>query len=210
MEPKYATVVRTYILNKRSDLEKFQKDTGRDMNESEVMGLVQGIQKDAAGMLARRREIDGFGMIYAEGKFAELIGEAVMTYELQFYTSTISLCGTMAERICYDLIDFSSITINGKELKPEEKSMLYEMPFRNLLEFLTELGLIDKNSKSVLHEMYNVRNKYVHFKTSTNAKADALHVLNKFCSVAENLFSIFKYYDLVDGKLVKKKSSPAT
>ncbi|MGI0020825.1 MAG: hypothetical protein ACREAY_10185 [Nitrososphaera sp.] len=198
--------VRAFILNKRADLEQFLKDNGRDLCKSEVDGVIQGIQSDSAGILARRKQIDGFGLIQAEGKFADLIGEAVMTYQLQFYTSTIALCGTMAERICYDFVDFSKIVVNGKELSQEEKTALYDIPFRKLLEFLNELGLIDKDSKGVLHEMYDIRNKYVHFKTSGDGQADALRVLNKFCGVAEGLFSMFKYYDIADGKFVKKKA----
>jgi hypothetical protein len=201
------TTVKAYIMNKKEGIEKQLKAGGLDLWKIEVEGLISGIQRDYEGIYSRRKQVNGFGIIHGEGKFIELIGEALMTYELQFYTSTISLCGTMAERICYDFIDFSTIVVNGKELTPKEKESLYDMPFRQLLEFLHNLGMIDKDSKSVLHEMYNIRNKYVHLKGTNNADNDALEILNKFCGVAEKLFSMFNFYDVKNGKFVKKGSA---
>jgi hypothetical protein len=194
--------IKAYILNKNTQI----PEGGFDILRMEAEGVVKGVQGDLEGIVKRRKEIEGFGIIHAESKFTELIGEAVMTYELQFYYSTIAICGTMAERICYDFIDLSEIVFNGKPLTMEQKAYLYDLPFRQLLEFLAEMKIIDDASKSALHEIYNIRNKYVHFKTSQNPQSDALKVLNSFCRIAERLFSMFRFYDVKDGKFVKKGS----
>lgn len=99
--------VNAYIYNKKEAFDEKLKKTGHDDREEEVRALIQRIQGRFNAILERRRRKEGFGMLYIHyGKFGDILTELFTLYELGFYNSTILLCGTLAERICYDLIDF--------------------------------------------------------------------------------------------------------
>ena len=72
------------------------------MGGRETDPFVKRIQNDYDSIYNRRREINGVGIIYAEGKCASLLQEAVYSYILGHYFSTIAVSGMAAERICYD------------------------------------------------------------------------------------------------------------
>jgi hypothetical protein len=142
--------------------------------------------------------------VYAEGKMWELLQEAIHSYMLGHYYATIALSGMAAERICYDYIEFSEISINGKILSDEAKQELIWLPLRHLIDFLYKYGIIDEKSKKVLLQINDKRNAHVHPKMLSDPKKDAKEALNKLCNVAENLLSMFRFYDLVDGRFVKR------
>jgi hypothetical protein len=124
---------------------------------------VQGIQGSLHDILERKRKVENVGVLYTHyGKFGDILGKLFDLYELGFYNSTILLCGTLAERICYDYIDSMETSINDKLLNTETKKPLYRLNFRDLVDFLMELNYIDKKTYDLLHQIYNIRNQYVH------------------------------------------------
>jgi hypothetical protein len=196
--------VNAFIINKRENYERDLKEAGRDGWKEEIEGLIRLIQDNHDSIYERRKEIEGVGIVYAEGKMWKLLQEAKNSYLLGHYYSTIALSGMAAERICYDYIEFSEIQINGKTVSDKAKQQLINLPLRALIEFLYEHGIIDDKSKSVLHQIADTRNTTVHPKMSSDPKKDAIEALNKLCNVAENLLSMFRFYDLVDGGFVMR------
>jgi hypothetical protein len=196
--------VRELLINKREAYERDLKKSGRDGWKEETEGLIRLFQDNRDPIYNRRKEIEGVGIVYAEGKMWKLLQEAKNSYMVGHYYSTIALSGMAAERICYDYIEFSEIQINGKTLGDKAKQELINLPLRDLINFLHEFGIIDNESKNVLHQIGDIRNRHVHPKMSSDPKKDAIEVLNKLCSVTENLLSMFRFYDLVDGIFVRR------
>jgi hypothetical protein len=178
--------VKAYIYNKKEAFDETLKKTGHDDREEEVRALIQRI------------------LYIHYGKFGDILTELFTLYELGFYNSTILLCGTLAERICYDLIDFMKITIDGRELDAESKKRLYKLSFRELLDFLVGLNYISEKDSSLLHEIYNTRNRYSHLAEGGNVESDSITTLNRMCRVLVSLFDIFKFYDVRDGVFYTK------
>jgi hypothetical protein len=203
-EEQTENLVKAFLLNKREDYERDLKDSGRDGWKEETEGFLDLIQNNHNSIYERRKEIDGVGIVYAEGKMWELLQEAKNTYMLGHYYSTIALSGMAAERLCYDYIEFSQIQINGTTLNDKAKQELINLPHRHLINFLYEYGIIDVKSKSILHKIANKRNEHVHPKMSSDQKKDAIEALNSLCKVAGSLLSMFKFYDLVDGKFIRR------
>jgi hypothetical protein len=197
-------LVRAIIINKRTDYERDLKQSGRDGWKEETEGLIRIVQDNYDSIYKRRKEIEGAGIVWAEGKMWKLFQEAKNSYLLGHYYATIALSGMAAERICFDYIDFSEIQINGKTLSDKAKQELINLPLRHLINFLYEYGIIDDKSKKVLHRIADIRNATVHPKMLSDPKKDAIEVLNKLCKVAENLLSMFRFYDLVNGRFVKR------
>jgi hypothetical protein len=96
------------------------------------------------------------------------------------------------------------IIIFTKNVNQPTKEILYDMPFRSLLEFLWNVTGFNEKEKKLLHKIYNTRNRYVHPKRAGNAQSDALTTLNQLCEVLESMFSVFRFYEVKDGKLVMK------
>ncbi len=193
--------IKVFIYNKKEDFDRILKEEGHDnVREEEGRARIQGIQNSFNDVLERRRKVEGVGILYVQiEKFKDILGELFAIYELGFYNSTILLCGTLAERICFDMVDLMKITINGRELDAESKNHLYKLSFRELLEFLVELNYISKEDSSRLHQIYDKRNTYTHLAEGGNAELDSINTLNRMCRVLESLFSIFKFYDIRDG-----------
>lgn len=63
------------------------------------------LEADKTQIYSRRRDVHGVGMVYAEGKVADSLAEAIHAYMLGMYNSAISLPCIAAERLCYDFID---------------------------------------------------------------------------------------------------------
>lgn len=197
--------VKVYLLNKKEDIDREKSLSGMDLYKEEVDSLIKVIQDSRELIYERRAKIKGVGIVYAEGKFLGLFDEAVDAYKLGLYYSTVALCSMAAERICYDYLDLSVIIMRGKVLSLESKAELYFLPLARLINFLYHAGVIDEKSKVVLHEINEARNKHIHPKMSSDVKKDALDVLNLLCEAIENLLSIFRDYDLENGKLKRKQ-----
>jgi len=192
--------IRTFIMNKKEVDDDAFKRTGHDNREAEVRILIQSIQDDFNGILERRKKVEGVGMLYIQyGKFGDFLGELFELYKLGYFNSTILLCGTLVERICYDFIDFMEITTDDQKLDAKTKKPLYKLSFRDLVDFLIGLNYIDKKSYGLLHEIYNIRNRYVHLTEGGDAESDSIKALNKTCRLLEYLFDINKYYQLKEG-----------
>ncbi len=144
--------------------------------------------------------------MYVElGKFREQLDELMAAYTLGMYQSTISICGTLAERICYDFIDMLEWKVHDQVLDQSIKDHLYEIPFRHLLPLMVGIRTIKQEHVNLLNKVYDIRNRYVHAKKSGDSKSDALWCLNSISKVLEDLFSMDRFYDFKDGKYLRKE-----
>ena len=81
---------------------------------------------------------------------------------------------------------------------------MYKLSFRELLDFLVGLNYISEKDSSLLHEIYDTRNRYSHLAEGGNVESDSITTLNRMCRVLVSLFDIFKFYDVRDGVFYTK------
>jgi hypothetical protein len=179
------------------------RQTGIDRRKDEVKMLINKIIASENEMYDRRKKIEGFDIIMADGKTPILV-EAIDSYILGHFHATVALCAMAAERFLYDFVDFADIKIQDKTLNDKQKEYLYKLSSRNLIDFFCEIGTINDKTKSMLHQISNIRNEQVHPQKMENSSNDAIKILNLLCNVLEEKLSLFKYYDLKDGVLVLK------
>jgi hypothetical protein len=195
-------LVGAFLYNKKEAYEDEFKRTGHDERKDEVKRLIKRIRDHSGAVLDRRKKIDGVGIIYTQDvKFEPILNELFYTYELGFDYSTISLCGTIAERACYDWMKISK---DIRKLDDKTRKELEGLDFRKLLTSLTKLKVIDRKHISLLHQIYDMRNDYVHLKEMGNLESDAISVLNKLCEVLVYLFDICNFYILKNGTYYRK------
>ena len=118
--------IKTFLLNKKERFEYEVKETGIDSRKDEVKALIKKMVESEKDMYERRKNILGFDFIMADGKVPLLLKEAIDSYILGNFFSTIALCGMTAERLCFDFIDFVDIRIGEKLLNDEQKQILYK------------------------------------------------------------------------------------
>lgn len=196
--------IKTFLLNKKERFEYEVKETGVDSRKDEVKALLKKILESEKDMYERRKNILGFDFIMADGKVPFLLKEAIDSYILGNFFSTIALCGMTAERLCFDFIDFVDIRIGEKLLNEEQKQILYKLPFNSLVDFFWKMGSFNKDTRSLMFQISDIRNRYVH-PTTVRPAEDAIKTLNLLCKVLEEKLSIFQFYDIKDGELSLKK-----
>lgn len=196
--------IKAFLYNKTATYEHDVRQTGIDRRKDEVKMLINKITASENEMYDRRKKIEGFDIIFADGKTPILIEEAIDSYILGHFHATVALSAMAAERFLYDFVDFVTIKIQDKTLNDNQKQYLYKLSSRNLIDFFCEIGTINDKSKSMLHEILNTRSQWVHPQKTENSSNDAIETLNLLCNVLEERLSIFKYCDLKDGVFMLK------
>jgi hypothetical protein len=72
--------IRIFVFNERVILEEELKK-GEDPWDKNTKRLLEEITRDRDNIYDRRKEITGFGTICAEGKFIDLLEEALKSYQ---------------------------------------------------------------------------------------------------------------------------------
>lgn len=114
--------LKVFLYNKK---ERFESEKDKDLRVNEVQNLIKSIKNSEPQIFERRRNINGFDFIFADGKVIPLISEVLNSYLLGYYYSTIALCSMIAERLLYDFIDILEIKVGNKLLTIQEKEKLY-------------------------------------------------------------------------------------
>ena len=195
--------IRSYLLNKKERYEYELKTTGQDGRLKEIEAKIELIKNSKDLMYERRKRIEGFDFIYAEGRMAELLDEIFSSYILGNYYATIAVASMTAERLCYDFIDLLDIRIGQMMLTDTQKEELSFLPFSRMISFLLKIGILDDDSKTLLYQINDIRNRHIHPKMKDGEK-DALEIVNLLCHVLESRLSMFRFYNLVEGKFIRK------
>src|SRR5690349_16344371 len=96
--------IKAFLYNKRARYEHEISQSGIDLRKDEVNALIKKITESQSQMYDRRKKIEGFDFIAADGQAPILVMEAIDSYILGHFNATIALSG-MAERLLYDFID---------------------------------------------------------------------------------------------------------
>jgi hypothetical protein len=83
---------KAFLLNKKERSENEVKETGIDSRKDAVKALIRKIVESENEMYERRKNIQGFDLIMADGKVPALLREAIDSYTLGKIFATIALC----------------------------------------------------------------------------------------------------------------------
>lgn len=205
------------VFRKKEDYVKELEESGKDQWMADALSIVDNVKNDVRNIYERRKHIEGFGIILAEGGFHNILREAMYAYELGLFHSTIALCGTVIERICYDRLDSHSYSLDGTASYDYEggwdamvkhgeavRKALLSVPFRALVTFMKEINPnLDDKTESMMHEIYDIRNRYVHPTKKLNPKTDADRIINLTCNVTERLCGMNHRMAIKNGKIVR-------
>jgi hypothetical protein len=176
--------------------------------------LLRTFQADLDDKVERTLSTGTFGPLPLLHEFVKFMPELLQLYINGLYYSTIALAGVTAERFCFDLVNMAEFRIDGKMLSKEEKQAVMEMRFADMIDLLSEWSLIQDCTKSKLHEIRKIRNRYVHpnpppFDT---AKNDAKHLVELTCEIARIEFGPngTGRYVIDDGALTLRPRRAAT
>jgi hypothetical protein len=121
------------------------------------------------------------------------------------YYSTVSLSSLAAERITYDMIEFSEISFGGRALDNNQKKSLYRIPYSEILNLLYDIKIINKEIKDNLYDINMTRNRYIHptlegepekddLSTQLNKKNYTCFLSSPFSSVIVFIVSHFSHF----------------
>jgi len=173
--------------------------------------LTSEFQKSLDDKVVRTFETTAFGPLPLVHEFVQFMPGLFDLYVNGFYHAAVALAGLTAERFCWDLIGVANIQIDGKSLSSSEKQTITKMRFYDIIELLARWSLIQKSTRQSLHEIRDIRNRYVHPRQLPleNAKDDAKRIINVLCDVARNEFgpSATGRYTIEQGKLKNRAGS---
>lgn len=173
--------------------------------------LLSSFEADLDARVARAFETKDFGPLPLDLEFVRLIPVLSDLYVHGFYHAAVALAGLIAERLCCDIIEIENFQVRGKTLSSDEKQAMMKLQFRNLINLLAKWALIQKSTKKSLHEIRDIRNRYVHPRQSppVNPKEDAKRIINVLFDVARDEFgpSATGRYTIENGKLTARRGS---
>jgi hypothetical protein len=198
-------VFKVFLYNKVNVDERDDSDYIR----TEIHSLIDRISNSSGSMCERRKDIViGIlygGDVYAELKVIQLLTDVFESYILGKYYATVAVASMAAERLCYDFIEILDIKFGERTLTKEDKEELTYIQFNKLLSFLKKIGVLSDSDVSLLFQINEIRNRHIHPKMK-DVEKDATKIVKLLCELLEGRLSMFKFYDLVDGRFVLKSN----
>lgn len=180
--------------------------------KSEIQALIDRIAESKDAMFERRKDV-GVGIlfggnIYADGRVEELkviqlLMDAFESYVLGKYYAAVAVSGMAAERLVYDFIELLPIKFGEQNLTLEAKKELMYIQYSKLLLTLKSIGVFNDNEFKILNQINIIRNNHVHPKME-NVEQDATKIVKLLCQLLELKLSMFRFYDVVDGRFQLK------
>lgn len=131
--------------------------------------------------------------------------QAKASFVLSNYISTVSTCGFIAEMIVILLFNISSINVNTNALSLDDQKNMFGDSFENLgqsrrINVLYAFKILDTKMRSILLEIKNIRNRYMHFFSQDyeSLKKDAKRIYEK----TEEIVTLVIGQEIKDGKFV--------
>jgi hypothetical protein len=119
------------------------------------------------------------------------------------------MCGIVGERLVKDVMRAAvRIEKDGAIEQPVEKAFdqLERVEVSSMVRFLKEAGLLSETASRAADELLQLRNAYAHAR-GKSPEDDAAKAVTWLHAVVEDTVSVFKQFEVKDGKFVKKTSS---
>ncbi len=178
------------------------KIPGEEENYKEF--IIQEFKKNIDDIIKRTKELPA--IMTHPGRYSNILLETRQLYiEGKFY-SCVVMCGITAERIAQDLLRVTILFRKGKMGLPptaEQGKQLEQIPLETVRELLIATKVIENDLKSQFTKIAKLRNKYAHGR-GRNPHKDAIKAISSLHQVIEGTVSVFKRFDIKNGKFVPK------
>jgi hypothetical protein len=155
-------------------------------------------------------ELPGVMVLNPDDQYMKLLLEARELFVAGYFYSCVAMCGIVAERLIKDMFRASlMIQRNGKAEIPREAALdqLEHVETRGMIEFLKETGLLDVIAANSAKTLGDLRNRYAHSR-GKDPQTDAIEAIKKLHVVVEGTVSVFKDFEVKDGRFVPKSAKP--
>lgn len=145
------------------------------------------------------------------GKYWPLLDEARWLFLEGYFYSCVAMCWITAERIAKDLLRNSIVLAKGNERAPpseEQAFVLDRIEMNDIRELLIKSGVIDQELRKPFQELAELRNRYTHA-GGQSPYEDAKEAIEYLHSIVEETVSVFRHYEIQQGKLVPKDQNGA-
>lgn len=177
-----------------------QEDSVKDM-------LRQRTEQKLDDMLSRYKQLPA--IFVHLGKHSELLYEARDLYIEGKYYSCVAMCGITAERIAKELLRIS-LLLRKKDKwtfpSDEQAALIDRIEINDIRELLIKSEVIEEKLRKPFQKLSELRNKYAHA-TGKNPQVDAKLAIDYLHEIVEGTVSVFKHYEIKEGKLVLKKQN---
>src|SRR5207249_4427946 len=139
-------------------------------------------------------------IIHQEDEFLPLLLEARQTYIDGHFFSCVAAAVTMADSICIRLMRRFGMPV------AEQRRML-EKTFGQKIQPLRARGIITVQQERLLNKMNRIRTRHLHPRKAPSAlttKRDALVTVRLLHELLEGTFSLFRDYEIMNGRFVPK------
>lgn len=178
-----------------------------DQSREEIATLLKGrFEQRLPSAVNRYWELPAIMLMNPDDQYRELLLEARELFVAGYFYSCVAMCGIVAERLIKDMLRTSLlIHRNGKTEIPTKAAFdqLEHVEVRGMIEFLKEAGLLIENAASSAKFLGDLRNRYAHARGKV-PQTDAIEAIKKLHAVVEGTVSVFKDFEIKDGRLVPK------
>jgi hypothetical protein len=145
-----------------------------------------------------------------EDPYKDLLVEARELFVAGHFYSCVAMCGIVRERLVKDMFR-ASVLIHRNELteQPTDEAFdqLERVEISGIVEFLRKTRILTEEAANAAKKLGGLRNDYAHARGNTPEK-DANSAIKLLHTLVEGTVSIFKDYEIKDGRFVSKLASP--
>jgi hypothetical protein len=146
------------------------------------------------------------------GPYVELLLESRELFIAGYFYSCVAMCGIVAERLLKDLLRTSILIRRDDHIPtlPSEEAFdqLERVEMSGIVNFLNKAGLLQDKEKKAANGLGELRNQYAHAR-GKNPHADATKAIKLLYVLVEGTVSVFKDFEIKDGRFVRKGSTSA-
>ena len=145
-------------------------------------------------------------VVHPPGEYTNLLAEARETYVHAHFYACVAMCGIVGERILKDVLRAALRIVVGAAVQVPSAAALDRLEYVEvsaIARFLSRVGLITDDGEKAAERLQQLRNAYAHAR-GKDPQGDALQAIKKLHELIEGSVSVFKTYDIRDGKLVPK------
>lgn len=190
------------------DLES--NSTLNNLSDGDYGKIIYGrfeLNKNSIGK--RYKSIPSLGISY-DTESVRLYHQAKELYCLGYFESTIMVCRATAEYLAFEVF-VEQIDLQGDRKQIE--SIAENLDFRKIVNNFLAKGtqpLIDKNSRDLFNQLYDLGNNWIHPKekqVEVVVEEEAGKALSLLGKLMQSLRSVLFDYEIVNGVLTRKQNS---
>ena len=144
-----------------------------------------------------------------EGEYLALLIEARNLFVAGSFYACVAMCGIVGERLSKDILRVSLLVRRDSRTEVPSATafdQLEHVEVNGLVRFLKETGLLSPDAARAAADLGELRNKYAHARGNQPEK-DALAAIKLLHKIVEDTVSVFKEFEVSDGKLVRREST---